>query len=69
LSCPPLRQGQSFRTAAATNLPNHAASRKKLRRRSRNKAGVYSFNETTNRWAADLIYKHHPTAILIFCLM
>jgi hypothetical protein len=27
------------------------------------------FNETTNRWAADHIYKHHPTAILIFCLM
>jgi len=27
------------------------------------------FNETTNRWAADHVYKHHPTAILIFCLM
>jgi hypothetical protein len=27
------------------------------------------FNETTNRWAADHIYKHHPTAILVFCLM
>lgn len=27
------------------------------------------FNETTNRWAADHIYKHHPTAILIFILL
>lgn len=27
------------------------------------------FNETTNRWHADHIYKHHPTAILVFCLM
>jgi Transposase DDE domain len=27
------------------------------------------FNETTNRWAADHVYKHHPTAILIFTLM
>ena len=27
------------------------------------------FNETTNRWAADHIYNHNPTAILIFCLM
>src|ERR1700710_762036 len=27
------------------------------------------FNETTSRWAADHVYKHHPTAILIFCLM
>lgn len=27
------------------------------------------FNETTNRWAADHVYKHHPTAILIFWLM
>jgi len=27
------------------------------------------FNETTNRWAADHVYKHEPTAILIFCLM
>lgn len=27
------------------------------------------FNETTNRWAADHVYKHDPTAILIFCLM
>jgi hypothetical protein len=27
------------------------------------------FNETTNRWAADHVYKHHPTAILIFCLL
>jgi len=27
------------------------------------------FNETSNRWAADHVYKHHPTAILIFCLM
>jgi hypothetical protein len=27
------------------------------------------FNETTNRWSADHVYKHHPTAILVFCLM
>lgn len=27
------------------------------------------FNETTNRWAADHVYKHHPTAILVFLLM
>jgi len=27
------------------------------------------FNEMTNRWAADHLYKHHPTAILVFCLM
>jgi hypothetical protein len=27
------------------------------------------FNETTTRWAADHIYKHHPTAILVFCLI
>lgn len=27
------------------------------------------FNETTNRWAADHIYKHHPNAILVFTLM
>jgi len=27
------------------------------------------FNETTNRWGADHVYKHHPIAILIFCLM
>jgi hypothetical protein len=27
------------------------------------------FNETTNRWAADHVYKHHPTALLIFCLL
>ena len=27
------------------------------------------FNETTNRWGADHLYKHHPTAILIFSLM
>src|SRR5262249_36611682 len=27
------------------------------------------FNETTNRWAADHVYRHHPTAILVFCLM
>jgi hypothetical protein len=27
------------------------------------------FNETTNRWAADHVYKHHPTAILVFGLM
>lgn len=27
------------------------------------------FNETTNRWAADHVYKHHSTAILIFWLM
>jgi hypothetical protein len=27
------------------------------------------FNETTNRWAADHVYKHHPLALLIFCLM
>lgn len=27
------------------------------------------FNETTNRWAADHVYKHHPTAILVFTLM
>lgn len=27
------------------------------------------FNETTNRWHADHVYKHHPTAILVFCLM
>ena len=27
------------------------------------------FNETSNRWAADHVYKHHPIAILIFCLM
>jgi hypothetical protein len=27
------------------------------------------FNEMTNRWAADHVYKHQPTAILIFCLM
>ncbi len=27
------------------------------------------FNETTNRWAGDHIYKHQPTAILVFCLM
>ncbi len=27
------------------------------------------FNETTNRWAADHVYKHEPTAILIFCLI
>jgi hypothetical protein len=27
------------------------------------------FNETTNRWAADHVYRHHPVAILIFCLM
>jgi len=27
------------------------------------------FNETTNRWGADHVYKHHPAAILIFCLM
>jgi len=27
------------------------------------------FNETTNRWGADHIYRHDPTAILIFCLM
>ena len=29
----------------------------------------YGFNETTNRWAADHIYRHHPMAILIFSLM
>jgi hypothetical protein len=27
------------------------------------------FNETTTRWGADHVYRHHPTAILIFCLM
>jgi hypothetical protein len=27
------------------------------------------FNETTNRWAADHVYKHHPIAILVFTLM
>lgn len=27
------------------------------------------FNETTNRWHADHIYKHHPTAILVFWLI
>lgn len=27
------------------------------------------FNETTNRWYADHVYKHHPTALLVFCLM
>lgn len=27
------------------------------------------FNETTNRWGADHVYKHHSAAILIFCLM
>ena len=27
------------------------------------------FNETTNRWAADHVYKHHPTAILVFTLL
>ena len=27
------------------------------------------FNETTNRWGADHVYKHHPTAILVFCLL
>lgn len=27
------------------------------------------FNETTNRWAADHVYKHNPTAILVFTLM
>lgn len=27
------------------------------------------FNETTNRWCADHVYKHHPVAILLFCLM
>jgi hypothetical protein len=28
-----------------------------------------AFNETTTRWGADHVYRHHPTAILIFCLM
>lgn len=27
------------------------------------------FNETTNRWAADHVYKHHPIAILVFTLL
>jgi len=27
------------------------------------------FNETTNRWCADHVYKHHPVAILLFCLL
>lgn len=27
------------------------------------------FNETTNRWYADHVYRHHPAAMLIFCLM
>jgi hypothetical protein len=27
------------------------------------------FNETATRWGADHVYRHHPTAILIFCLM
>ena len=27
------------------------------------------FNETTTRWCADHVYKHHPEAILLFCLM
>ena len=27
------------------------------------------FNETTNRWAADHVYKHHPIAILVFILL
>jgi Transposase DDE domain len=27
------------------------------------------FNETTNRWCADHVYRHHPMAMLLFCLM
>jgi Transposase DDE domain len=27
------------------------------------------FNETSTRWHVDHIYKHHPVAILVFCLM
>ncbi|HEY6509196.1 MAG TPA: transposase [Vicinamibacterales bacterium] len=27
------------------------------------------FNETTSRWAADHVYKHHPIAILVFTLL
>src|SRR5215207_6139121 len=43
--CRAARQGNSSRTATATNLSNHAANRKKIRRRSRNNAGVYSLPE------------------------
>lgn len=27
------------------------------------------FNELVNRWHADHVYKHHPTAMLVFCLL
>lgn len=54
-----------------TTLPAHRASTAVVLRLGHARWDIENqgFNETTNRWAADHVYRHHPIAILIFCLM
>lgn len=55
----------------ATTLPAPRASTRTVvdLGHARWKIENQGFNETTNRWAADHVYKHHPIAILVFTLL
>ena len=65
------RQNQEADWVWATTLSVHRASTRAVvdLGHARWKIENRGFNETTNRWAADHVYKHHPIAILVFTLM